>query len=341
MKTAFFEADGEEKDFLSQNEKIKEAGIEPVFFEGFLNKEGLPEEKDFEAVSVFVGSELDAEVLANFENLKFIATRSTGFDHIDLGYCKEKGIKVANIPSYGEHTVAEYAFALLLNLSRRIGEAYENVRDEGDWSVKGLQGFDLKGKTIGIVGTGNIGKNSVRIAHGFGMDILASDVRPDGKLIKEYGVKYVELGELLEKSDVVTLHVPYLKSTHHLISRDNIGKMKQGAYLINTSRGAIVDTEALVNALQEKRLGGAGLDVLEEEGITKDEFGFLLAGGSKEGDLKTVIANHVLIDMPNVIVTPHNAFNTRSAWERILSTTVDNLVSFAENNPVNLVEKHE
>lgn len=338
MKTAFFESDKEEKDFLSQNEKLKSSGVEPVFFEGFLNKDNIPGDKDFEALSVFVGSELDAETLGSFENLKFIATRSTGFDHIDLGYCKEKGIKVSNVPSYGENTVAEYAFALLLNLSRRIGEAYENVRDDGDWSVKGLQGFDLKGKTIGIVGTGNIGKNSVKIAHGFGMNILASDVRQDEELVRDYAVKYVDLDELLENSDIVTLHVPYLKSTHHLINGDNIRKMKEGAYLINTSRGPVVETEALVNALQEKRLGGAGLDVLEEEGITKDEFGFLLAKGETEGDLKTVIANHVLIDMPNVIVTPHNAFNTRSAWERILNTTVDNLVSFKEGKSVNLVE---
>ncbi len=337
MRTAFFEADKEEKNFLSENKKIKETGLEPVFFEGPLDKDNLPKDRSFEAISVFVGSELDAETLGNFESLKFIATRSTGFDHIDLEYCKEEGIKVSNVPSYGEHTVAEYAFALILNLSRRVYEAYENVRDEGDWSVKGLQGFDLKGKTIGVVGTGNIGRNSVKIAHGFGMNILAADVKPDEEFAKEYGLKYVELDELLSKSDIVTLHVPYLESTHHLINKDNIKKMKKGAYLINTSRGPVVETEALVKTLQEKHLGGAGLDVLEEEGITKDEFGFLLAGGREEGDLKTVIANHVLVDMPNVIVTPHNAFNTRSAWERILSTTVDNLTSFVEGKPVNLV----
>jgi D-lactate dehydrogenase len=337
MKTAFFEIDEEEKKFLSENNKLEKEGIDSVFFEDPLNEENLPEEKDFEAISIFIGSKLTPEVLQNFKNLKLVVTSSTGFDHIDLGYCREHDIKVSNVPSYGEHTVAEYAFALILALSRRIYEAYENVRDEGDWSVKGIRGFDLKEKTIGIVGTGSIGRNSVKIARGFGMNVLAFDVNPDENFAKEQEIEYVEFEELLEKSDIVTLHVPYLESTHHLINENNIRKMKKGAYLINTSRGAVIETEALVHALQEKHLGGAGLDVLEEEGITKDEFGYLLAKKEGEENLKTVIANHVLIDMPNVIITPHNAFNTEGAWKRIFSTTVNNLISFNKGEPINLV----
>jgi D-lactate dehydrogenase len=335
MKVGFFGVDQQEKDFVLKRNKDSE--IEPVFFEESLDENNSEIAKPFKAISVFVGSELNKKALKKLNNLEYIVTRSTGFDHIDLKYCKKNNILVSNVPNYGEHTVAEYAFALILNISRRVYEGYNQIREEGDFSVKGLQGFDLKDKTIGIIGTGSIGRNVVKIANGFEMNILLSDVVEDKKFAKKYDAKYVDLDKLLSESDIVSLHVPYLKATHHLINKKNIKKMKEGAYLINTSRGAIVETEALVEAIKSNHLAGAGLDVLEEEGITRDEFGFLMASNKDEDDLKTVVENHILIDMDNVIVTPHNAFNTKEAWERILNTTVDSFINFKKGKPINLI----
>ncbi|HDH31681.1 MAG TPA: hydroxyacid dehydrogenase [Candidatus Wolfebacteria bacterium] len=343
-KLAFFEIENWEKEYI----KNKESGIrnqELSFYDKKLDKDNLPTEKDAEIISVFVGSKVDKEVIDSFPNLKLITTRSTGFDHIDLKTTKEKNIKTAYVPGYGDNTVAEMAFGLILTLSRKIYEAYDRIRETGSFSLEGLRGFDLKDKTIGIVGTGRIGKYMIKIAKGFSMKIIAFDAYPNEKLSKEMNFQYVELNELLGKSDIISLHVPYIPSTrasnepqpnssgqttHHLINSENINKIKKGAILINTSRGAIVETAALVKGLEEEILGGAGLDVLEEEGTTQDEKSFLLYGHPKEHDLKTILANHVLIDMPNVIITPHNAFNTQEALQRILNTDIENIKSFLE-----------
>ena len=329
MKISFFETDKEDEGYLIEHL----SGEELSFNKSALNEAALPSlsDTDAEIVSVFVGSEVTGKVLDAFSSLKLIATRSTGYDHIDIEECRKRGIAVANVPTYGEYTVAEYAFALILTLSRRIYDAYNQVREAGNFSVKGLRGFDLYGKTLGVIGTGHIGRYVVRIAKGFGMNVLGFDVKPDEKFADEAGFEYREFDDVLAGSDIVTLHVPYLRSTHHLMNEGSIGKMKKGSYLINTSRGPVVDTEALVRALKSGHLAGAGLDVLEEEGITHDEFGYVLSEEEKEHDLRIVLANHILIDMPNVIVTPHNAFNTRGGWERILKTTVDNIANFKAN----------
>lgn len=329
MKIGIFEIKGWEKEYL---EKAL-LGQETEFFENEIGQEG-----DYEIISVFVGSSLNKDVLIRFPNLKLIATRSTGFDHIDLDYCKEKGIQVANVPTYGENTVAEHVFALLLTLSHHIYEAYDRLREEGVYSFEGLEGFDLKGKTMGVIGTGNIGRHAIKIAKGFEMKVIAFNKEPKPELAAELGFEYKNtLDELLSESDIVSLHVPYLPETHHLINKDNILKMKKGAILINTSRGGIVETDALVKALKSGHLGGAGLDVFEEEGAIKDEMGYLLKGEEKT-DLKVLLENHLLIDMPNVIVTPHSAFNTREAKERILNTTVKNIKTFSDlgkaENPI-------
>ncbi|MFH1759054.1 MAG: NAD(P)-dependent oxidoreductase, partial [Patescibacteria group bacterium] len=184
---------------------------------------------------------------------------------------------------------------------------------------------------------GNIGKHVIHYANAFGMKVIAYDKFPNKELAVTENFSYVKFDDLLKKSDIVTLHVPYLKSTHHLIDKKALSNMKKDAYLINTSRGAVVDTEALVEALQKKKLGGAGLDVLEEEGVTKDEMTFLFHGHPKEHNLKTILANHILIDMPNVIITPHNAFNTREALYRILDTTVENIKEFIKGKPINII----
>ena len=313
-------------------------GADFWFTEEILSEAHIPLKKDFDAISVFVDSAVTAKVLPNFPSLRFIATRSTGFDHIDLVACRERNITVSSVPSYGENTVAEMAFGLLLTLSRRIYEAYDRIRETGNWSFEGLQGFDLKGKTIGIVGTGRIGRHSIRIAHGFDMKVIGYDPRPDTALAKELGFEYKSLDDLLSISDVVTLHVPYMKETHHLINERRLGQMKQGAILINTSRGAVVETEALVKALKSGHIGGAGLDVFEEEGVIKDEMDFLVSGKPEGHQLKTIIAAHVLVDMPHVVVTPHNAFNTKEALERILDTTIENIKGYLRGEIINEVK---
>lgn len=309
-----------------------------TFFDSVLTAATVPPETGFDAISVFVDSAVTKDVLAKFPNLKLIATRSTGFDHIDTAYCKEKGIAVSTVPSYGENTVAEHAFGLLLALSKRIYDGFEQVRMHGDFNPNTLEGFDLLGKTIGVLGTGRIGRHTIQIANGFGMKVIAYDPYPNQELPAKLNFEYRgSVDEILAESNVVTIHVPYTKETHHLINRNNIMKMKQGAVLINTSRGAIVETLALVECLKSKHLGGAGLDVLEEESMIKDELDFLAEANMDGHDLKTVLANHVLIDLPNVVITPHSAFNTKEALGRILQTTLENIQAFAGGKPANLV----
>ena len=325
-KIAFFEMEDWENEYI----KSRLPNADLFFSKEKLNKDNLPLQKDFDIISVFVGSEVKKEVIDNLPDLKLITTRSTGFDHIGIKEAGEKNIKTGYVPGYGDNTVAEFAFGLLLNLSRKIYEAFDKIRERSDFSFDGLQGFDLNEKTIGIVGTGRIGRYAIKIAKGFGMNVIAYDVYQNQDLEKEMGFKYVSFDELLKNSDVITLHIPYSKSNHYLINSDNIGKMKKGAVLINTARGPLVETEALVKALNDGQLGGYGADVLEEEGVIKDERAFLLHGYPEGHDLKTVLASHVLIDMPNVIITPHNAFNTKEALQRILDADVENINSFLE-----------
>lgn len=305
----------------------------------------LPELADPEAevLSVFVESEKIGEaVLARFPKLKLIATRSTGFDHIDLAAAAARGVAVANVPSYGENTVAEFAFALILALSRRVIEADTQVRTTGTFtfSPTELRGFDLSGKTLGVVGCGHIGMHAVRMGNGFEMKVLGFDAFKNDELPAKFGFTYVSLEELLAQADVITLHVPYNVHTHHLINQDNIGKIKKGAILVNTSRGAVVETDALIQALKNGTLAGAALDVLEEEGELKDEaeLALLTAPHPNEDGLKTALENHYLIDHPRVIVTPHVAFNTDEAVRRIVDTTLESVKGFEAGAPINLVK---
>lgn len=337
MKIIFFGTKEWEQEYVKR--KCSELGItaDVVFQPHILSKDTLPVQLDAEAICVFVDSKLDREVLDAFPNLKFIATRSTGFDHIDLEAARERGIVVSTVPSYGENTVAEYAFALLLSLSRKIYQAVDQIRETGSFNFDALQGFDLKGKTLGVVGTGRIGRHAIKIAKGFDMNVVGFDVFPNQELAQELGFTYLPLPELLAQSDAITIHVPYLPETHHLLNHETLATMKPGALLINTSRGAVVDTKALLEALTSGRVGGAGLDVLEEEVVIKDELQFVLRGDQSEHDLRTALANHALIDLPNVIVTPHNAFNTREALERIWDTTFENIAGFTHDSPKNVV----
>ena len=326
MKIAFFQIEDWEIDHIKQ----ELAGHDLFFTKDKLSAESLPEQRDFDVISVFVGSSVDSNVLAALPNLKLITTRSTGFDHIDLAMVQSAGIATGYVPGYGDNTVAEFAFGLVLALSRKIYESVDRLRETGVYSYVGLRGFDLQGKTMGVVGTGRIGQHVIRIAKGFGMQVIATDAFPKAELATELGFEYVPFDDLLGRSDVISLHVPYLPSTHHLINMANIGKIKKGALLINTARGAIVETEALVKALDSGILGGAGLDVLEEEGVLVEGKTLVLYGHPEAHNLKTALANHVLIDMPNVLVTPHNAFNTQEALQRILDTDVCNIQAFID-----------
>jgi len=334
MKIGFFEIQGGEAEFF----KSKISGHELVFNSSIISQDSLPETKDFDAISVFIGSPIGKEVLAALPNLKFIATRTTGYDHIDLDALREKNILLSFVPSYGDHTVAEFAFGLLLCLTRKIFMAYDRIREQGSFDLAGLRGTDLVGKTLGIVGVGRIGSQMARLAAAFGMNILAYDVNSRPELVEKYGVKYVDFDYLLRNSDVISLHLPGGPKTYHIINKDNIGLIKRGCILINTARGSLVETDALIKALESGILAGAGLDVLEEEAPMKNEKEFALFSRPEDHNLKTIIQNHVLIDMDNVIITPHNAFNAREAVERILETTAGNINAFLAGNPVNLAK---
>lgn len=333
MKIASFYNKEWEKEYLTK----KLEGHEVVYYDDTLQDHTDLKDDSVDVLSVFVKSPVSAKEMDQFPNLKMIATRSTGFDHIDMEEANKRGVIVSNVPTYGENTVAEYAFAIILALSRRVYESYDRVLKIGSFSPEGLDGFDLKDKTIGVVGTGHIGKYSIKMAKGFSMNVIAFDVRHDEAAARELGFTYVEFDELLAQSDIITLHAPYNEHTHHMINDGNVGKIKKGAYLINTARGGLVETSALIKALESGSLAGAGLDVVEEEGYMLDDIGLLMDNHPNPESLRTLLANQYLIDHPRVMIMPHNAFNTREAVERILTTTAENIFSFTNGNPINMV----
>ncbi|MCA9325942.1 hydroxyacid dehydrogenase, partial [Candidatus Saccharibacteria bacterium] len=271
--------------------------------------------------------------------LKFIATRSAGYDHISLGAAYEKGVKVSRVPHYGTRTVAEYAFALMFSLSRNAFRSYTDVQRQSvvsDLSV--YEGFDLCGKTLGVVGTGAIGENVCQIGRGLGMQVVAYDVHPKQGLEAEYQVTYLDLLEVAKVADILTVHVPSLPSTKKLINEDVLTNLKHGAYFINTARGDVVDTQALVKALKNGHLAGAGLDVLEGEHEMAEEAELLLHKEVNAELWQTLVANHALIDMPNVVVTPHIAFNTKEAKREITDITAANILAFVSGTLQNEVK---
>ncbi|MGE3703528.1 MAG: hydroxyacid dehydrogenase [Hyphomicrobiaceae bacterium] len=289
-----------------------------------------------EIVSTFVNSQLGADVLTQFPRLKLIATRSTGYDHIDLDWCKAHGVAVANVPDYGDSTVAEHAFALLLAVARNLVESVERTR-RGDFSQTGLRGFELRGKTLGVIGTGRIGRRAIEIARGLGMDVVAYDLYPDEDAATQLGFRYADLDEVLAAADALTLHVPATAGTASLISDREFALMKPDVILINTARGNIVDVPALVRALSDGRVKAAGLDVLPQEPLVREEAQIFRETSTDGYDLKALVANHVLLRFPNVIVTPHIAYNTQSAVRRIIETTVENIEAFGRGEPRHLV----
>jgi len=287
---------------------------------------------------VFVDYRITRDVLASVPNCKLIATRSAGYDHIDMDAARERGIEVVRVPHYGTRTVAEYAFALLFALSRHAFHAYGDLKDNDlpdDLSV--YEGFDLCGKTLGVVGTGAIGKNVCEIGQGLGMNVVAYDVHPDEQFAATCDVTYGSLEMLLSLADVVTLHVPSIPATHHLIDETRFAQMKHGSYLINTARGEVVDTTALLKALQHGKLKGAGLDVLEGEHELFEEAELIARPGVDAAMWRQLVENHMLIGLPNVIVTPHIAFNTKEAKREITDTTIANITAWSNGRVQNRV----
>ena len=319
MKLAFF--DTKSYDIPGFDRYSIPAGVEIKYFEPNLNRDTVTLAAGFDAVCVFVNDTVDAVVVDKLHQLgvKAIVLRCAGFNNVDIKACEGK-LRVFRVPAYSPHAVAEHAMALLLTINRRTHKAYIRTRDF-NFSLQGLAGFDLYGKTVGIVGTGKIGRVFADICKGFGMKILAYDKFPN----PDAGLDYVDLPELFAQADIISLHCPLTEETHHLINSDTIAMMKKGVTIINTSRGALVDTEALINGIKEKKVGAACLDVYEEEG----DFFYEDFSGHIVQDDKLVR----LIAMPNVIVTSHQAFLTSEALDNIAATTVNNLTRFFSGDP--------
>jgi D-lactate dehydrogenase len=328
MKIVVFEVEPWERSpfqrLASEHELVfTDAALEP----------GLPERfRDAEIVSPFIYSSVSKALLDQMPRLKLIATRSTGLDHVDTGACQDRGITVTNVPSYGEHTVAEHTFALLLAVSRKVVQAVERTR-RGDFSLRGLQGVELAGRTLGVIGTGAIGRKVIRIARGFDMDVVAFDVQPDRDVAERLGFTYLDLHDLLGRSHVVTVHVPGVPATEHLLSWEEFAAMRHGTILVNTARGSVVDTQALMAALEDGTIVGAGLDVLEEEPTIREEVEVLRRAIDDDPGTATLLRNHVLLRVQDVVVTPHIGFYTREATRSILETTVRNIESWLAGEP--------
>ena len=327
-KIAFFGVKSWEKEIVAKEiNRLPSFGI--GIFDGEI-QDNIEVAAKYDIISPFIYSKMDKKVLNQLPNLKMIATRSTGMDHIDCPECENRKIKVANVPVYGSHSVAEYAMALLLAITKKIVVAHQSV-ENGEFSPEGLTGVDLVGKTLGVVGVGKIGQNVVAMARGFGMNVLGVEHFQDEKLAKKLGFKYVDLETCLKESDFVTLHVPSIPETFHLINRNNIKLMKPGSYLVNTCRGPVVESEALVWALNNKTLAGVGLDVIEEESEVEN-ISVVTSKRMTNEELKEIVSFHMLRDRDDVVFTPHNAFNTKEAIERIVKTTVDNIELFIKEN---------
>ncbi len=322
---AFF--DTKPYDEVSFNEKNNEFGFEIRYYKGHLNKNNVILTQGADAVCIFVNDTADAEIIRILaaNGVKLIALRCAGFNNVDLAAAAEAGIAVVRVPAYSPYAVAEYTVALMLSLNRKIPRASWRTRD-GNFSLHGLMGFDMHGKTAGIIGTGKIAKILIQILRGFGMNILAYDLYPDHNFARENQVVYTTLDELYHSSDIISLHCPLTEQTKYLINDYSISKMKDGVMLINTGRGQLIHTNALIEGLKNKKVGSAGLDVYEEEG---DYF--------YEDKSDRIIDDDVLarlLSFNNVIVTSHQAFFTREALDNIAGTTLQNIRDFTNHKPL-------
>ncbi|WP_290091781.1 2-hydroxyacid dehydrogenase [Parabacteroides goldsteinii] len=318
-KIAFFGA--KPYDIASFDKVNEKYNYDIKYFKGHLNPNNVVLTQGADAVCIFVNDTADVAVIdAMADNgVKLLALRCAGFNNVDLEAAKGK-LPVVRVPAYSPYAVAEYSLALMLSLNRKIHRAYWRTRD-GNFSLNGLMGFDMHGKTVGIIGTGKIAKILIRILKGLGMHILAYDVYPDYKFAEEEGITYTTLDELYKSSDIISLHCPLTEQTRYIINDDSIAKMKDGVMIINTGRGQLIHTNALIEGLKEKKIAAAGLDVYEEEGDKSDK----------------IIDDDVLarlLSFNNVIVTSHQAFFTKEAMHNIAETTLQNIEDFRQNRPL-------
>ena len=299
------------------NKSLESSPHEFVFHEAPLTPATAPLAKGSDAVCAFVNDDLSAETIKALaaQEVRSIAMRCAGFNNVDLTAAQVHDIQVVRVPAYSPHAVAEHTLGLLLALNRRLYRAYNRVR-EGNFSLKGLVGFDIFGKTVGIIGTGRIGEEVVRLFKGFGCDVLCFDTRQNER-VTEMGGRYVDFDELLGQSDIISLHCPLLEATHHIIDKAAIDKMKSGVTLLNTSRGGLIDTIAVIEGLKNKRIGNLGIDVYEEE----DNLFF----EDQSGEVMQDDTFARLLTFPNVLITGHQAFFTSNALTQIAETTLANL----------------
>ena len=323
-KIAFFGA--KPYDIASFDKVNEKYNYDIRYYKGHLNPNNVVLTQDTDVVCIFVNDTADAAVIdAMVDNgVKLLALCCAGFNNVDLKAAKGK-LPVVRVPAYSPYAVAEYSLALMLSLNRKIHRAYWRTRD-GNFSLNGLMGFDMHGKTIGIIGTGKIAKILIRLLKGFGMRILAYDLYPDMKFAGEEGISYVSLDELYRESDIISLHCPLTDQTKYMIDKDSIDKMKEGVMIINTGRGQLINTNDLIEGLKEKKIAAAGLDVYEEEG----EYFY-------EDKSDKIIDDDVLarlLSFNNVIVTSHQAFFTKEALHNIAETTLQNIEDFRCHRPL-------
>lgn len=324
MKIAFFGA--KPYDIASFDKVNEQFHYDIRYYKGHLNKNNIVLTQGVDVVCIFVNDTANAEIIDGLvaNGVKLLALRCAGFNNVDLAAAKGK-LPVVRVPAYSPYAVAEYTLALMLLLNRKIHRAYWRTRD-GNFSLKGLMGFDMHGKTVGIIGTGKIARILIHILKGFGMKILAYDLYPDEKFAKEEGITYTTLDELYHNSDIISLHCPLTEATRYIINDDSIAKMKDGVMIINTGRGQLIHTNALIEGLKEKKISAAGLDVYEEEG----EYFY-------EDKSDKIIDDDILarlLSFNNVIVTSHQAFFTSEAMHNIAETTLQNVEDFKMNRPL-------
>lgn len=326
MKVAVFSTKKWAQDSLSL---MKPEEVELQFFEARLSIETASLVQGFDGVCVFVNDDLSKEVIKAIADygIKFIALRCSGFNNVDIAYAAERGLPVVRVPAYSPYAVAEHALGLILSLNRKYHRSHNRIR-EGNFSIDGLMGFDIHKKTVGVIGTGKIGQIFIRLMQGFDCDILAYDKFPNQDL-QEQGVAYTDLETLYKSSDIISLHCPLNHATYHLINSYAIQSMKKGVMIINTSRGPLIDTEAVIEGLKKEKIGYVGLDVYEEEG---DLFFEDLSDKVIQDDTFIRLQN-----FPNVLITAHQAFFTREAVENIAATTFENIQALAKCEPQNLV----
>jgi D-lactate dehydrogenase len=318
IKVAFF--DTKPYDSNSFDKELGDTPFDITYYKAKLTEDNAKLAEGYDVVCAFVNDTLNSAVIDKLVEykVKMVAMRCAGYNNVDIKYAFEK-LHIVRVPAYSPYAVAEHAAALILSLNRKIHKAYYRTRDN-NFSIAGLEGFDLHGKTAGVIGTGKIGKIMIGILKGFGINVLAYDKFPDKAYEEETGITYVELDELYSQSDIITLHCPLTNESHHMINKESISKMKKGVMLINTSRGHLIDTSALIKGLKSNIVGSAGLDVYEEEA----NYFFEDFSGEMVND--DVLAR--LLTFNNVLVTSHQAFLTREALSNIANTTIDNILEY-------------